>query len=136
MVIVVVMSLLYEPVGFMVTCLLFLIAYGYLLGERRPLNLILTSVIITIILYIGFAVLLGVLLPRGQISFLRNFALFVESLVPTFLWNCLLLVWRLSSAPECFLWLWSQCSWVPSLGHFPASAAPWLSPSASPLPTA
>lgn len=84
MVIVVVMSLLYEPVGFMVTCLLFLIAYGYLLGERRPLNLILTSVIITIILYIGFAVLLGVLLPRGQISFLRNFALFVESLVPTF----------------------------------------------------
>lgn len=84
MVIVVVMSLLYEPVGFMVTCLFFLIAYGYLLGERRPLNLILTSVIITIILYIGFAVLLGVLLPRGQISFLRNFALFVESLVPTF----------------------------------------------------
>ncbi len=84
MLIVVIMSLMYEPVGFMVTCLLFLISYGYLLGERRPLNLILTSVIITIILYIGFAVLLGVLLPRGQISFLRNFALFVESLVPTF----------------------------------------------------
>lgn len=46
--------------------------------------LILSSVIITIILYIGFAVFLGVLLPRGQILPLRNFALFVESLVPRF----------------------------------------------------
>ena len=74
MVLVVIMALMYEPVGFMLTCLLFLFAYG----------LILSSVIITIILYIGFAVFLGVLLPRGQILPLRNFALFVESLVPHF----------------------------------------------------
>ena len=33
MVLVVVMALMYEPVGFMATCLLFLIAYGYLLGQ-------------------------------------------------------------------------------------------------------
>ena len=74
MVLVVIMALMYEPVGFMLTCLLFLFAYGLLLGQRN----------ITIILYIGFAVFLGVLLPRGQILPLRNFALFVESLVPHF----------------------------------------------------
>lgn len=81
MVLVVLMAVMYEPVGFMATCLLFLIAYGYLLGQRNYLMLGISSLAITIILYIGFAVLLGVMLPRGQISFLRNFALFVESLV-------------------------------------------------------
>lgn len=81
MVLVVVMALMYEPVGFMLTCLLFLIAYGLLLGQRNIPLLILTSIVITVILYIGFSVLLGVMLPRGQITFLRNFALFVESLV-------------------------------------------------------
>jgi len=84
MVLVVVMALLYEPMGFMACCLLFMVAYGYLLGQRKLPLLIGTSVVITIILYIGFAVMLGVLLPRGQIPFLRNFALFVESLVPSF----------------------------------------------------
>ena len=77
MVLVVVMALMYEPVGFMLTCLLFLFAYGLLLGQRNIPMLILSSVIITIILYIGFAVFLGVLLPRGQILPLRNFALYV-----------------------------------------------------------
>ncbi len=84
MVLVVVMALMYEPVGFMVTCLLFLFSYGLLLGQKNIPLLILTSVVITVILYIGFSVLLGVMLPRGQIGFLRNFALFIESLVPRF----------------------------------------------------
>lgn len=84
MVLVVIMALMYEPIGFMLTCLLFLIAYGYLLGQRKWPALIGTSIIITIVLYIGFAVLLGVMLPRGQVSFLRNLALFIESLIPRF----------------------------------------------------
>lgn len=84
MALVVIMALMYEPVGFMVTCLLFLFCYGLLLGQKNIPLLILTSVVITIILYIGFSVLLGVMLPRGQIGFLRNFALFIESLVPRF----------------------------------------------------
>ena len=53
MVLVVVMALMYEPVGFMLTCLLFLFAYGLLLGQRNIPMLILSSVIITIILYIA-----------------------------------------------------------------------------------
>lgn len=84
MAIVVVMALMYEPVGFMSTSVLFMISYGLLLGERRPWVLILSAIVITLILYIGFAVFLGVMLPRGQVPFLRNFALFVESLVPAF----------------------------------------------------
>lgn len=82
MALVVIMALMYEPIGFMVTCLLFLFSYGLLLGQRNIPLLILTSVLITIILYIGFSVMLGVMLPRGQVPFLRNFALFVESLIP------------------------------------------------------
>ena len=82
MLIVLVMSFLYEPLGFMTTCLLFLISYGILLGERRPLMLIGSAVLITVILYVGFAVFLGVLLPRGDVPFLRNFALFVENIIP------------------------------------------------------
>jgi hypothetical protein len=74
------MALLYEPLGFMATSLLFLIGYGVLLGERRPLILVLSALAIMVILYIGFAVFLGVMLPRGYVPFLRNLALLVESI--------------------------------------------------------
>lgn len=84
MALVLLMSVLYEPIGFMVTSLVFLFAYGALLGERRWLRLALSSLIITALLYIGFAVFLGVMLPRGQVPFLRSFSLFVESIIPTF----------------------------------------------------
>ena len=84
MVLVVVMAMAYEPIGFMLTSFVFLMAYGYLLGQRRIGFLVLTSLLITVILYIGFSVFLGVMLPRGQVSFLREFALFVESLIPAF----------------------------------------------------
>jgi hypothetical protein len=77
----VVMALAYEPIGFITTCLAFLICYGILLGEKRPVRLIVSSVAITLILYIGFAVFLGVLLPRGTVGFLRAIALFLESIV-------------------------------------------------------
>lgn len=82
MALVVIMALMYEPVGFMATCLLFLLSYGFLLGQRKFVMLAVTSIVITVILYVGFAVMLGVMLPRGQVPFLRNFALFVESLIP------------------------------------------------------
>jgi hypothetical protein len=80
MVIMMIMALLYEPLGFLVTSFLFLVGYGFLLGERRPLVLILASLAIMILLYVGFSVFLGVMLPRGYIPFLRNAALFLESI--------------------------------------------------------
>lgn len=81
-VIVVAMSFLLEPLGFMVTCFIFLVAYGILLGDRKYLRLILISLGITLLLYICFGVLLSVNLPRGTVPALRNFALFLESLIP------------------------------------------------------
>jgi hypothetical protein len=79
MVILVVMALAYEPLGFVTTCTLFLISYGFLLGERRIPVLALASLVIMLLLYIGFSVFLGVLLPRGYVPPLRNMALFLES---------------------------------------------------------
>jgi len=81
MVILMVMAYLYEPLGFITTSLLFLISYGILLGQRSPVVLLLTSVLITVILYIGFSVFLGVMLPRGFVPFLREIALFCEAIV-------------------------------------------------------
>jgi hypothetical protein len=80
MIILMAMALVYEPLGFVMTSFLFLVSYGILLGERRPLVLILSGLGIMLLLYIGFSVFLGVLLPRGYVPFLRNIALFLESI--------------------------------------------------------
>ena len=79
MIMLVVLGLLYEPLGFLATCFIFMISYGILLGARKPLPLILSSVVIMFILYIVFKVLLGVMLPRGYVPFLRNIAIFLET---------------------------------------------------------
>lgn len=81
-VIVVIVSIILDPLGFMPTCFLFLVSYGILLGDRKYARLALFSLLITFVLYICFGVLLQVNLPRGTISFLRQFSLFVESLIP------------------------------------------------------
>ena len=78
MVILVVMAAIYEPLGFIATCFLFMVAYGFLLGAKKPVRLIIVSLLIMLILYIGFGVLLGVMLPRGYVPFLRNIAYFLE----------------------------------------------------------
>ena len=80
--IVVAASFILEPLGFMVTSLLFLIVYGLLLGEKKYLRLFIASAVITVFLYVVFGVLLQVNLPRGTVPFLRDFALFVERLLP------------------------------------------------------
>ena len=80
-VIMVAASLMLETLGFMVTSLLVLFFYGMLLGERNLVRLAIASVCITLVLYIIFSGMLSVNLPRGTISFLRNFALWLESIV-------------------------------------------------------
>ena len=74
-------ALLLETLGFMVTSLLVLFFYGMLLGERNLVRLAIASVCITLVLYIIFSGMLSVNLPRGTIGFLRNFALWLESIV-------------------------------------------------------
>jgi hypothetical protein len=80
MILLVGMSFLYEPLGFIATCPLFMISYGFLLGARRPLPLVITSLVITAVLYVGFAVFLSIMLPRGYVPFLRDAAFFIEKL--------------------------------------------------------
>ena len=80
-VILTVASLLLETIGFVVTAILVLFAYGALLGEKNFVRLAIASVLIALVLYIVFSGMLSVNLPRGTIGFLRNFALFLESSV-------------------------------------------------------
>lgn len=80
MIICVVAGLILPKIGFIPTSFLFLIAFGVLLGEKRPVVLIATGVIATLILYIVFQGPLSIFLPRG-VSFFRSFALFMEKLL-------------------------------------------------------
>ena len=80
-VIMVVASLLLETLGFMVTSALVLFFYGMLLGEKKLPRLAIASVCITLVLYIVFNGMLSVNLPRGTIGFLRNVALWMESII-------------------------------------------------------
>lgn len=80
-VIIVVASLILEPLGFVVTSTLILISYGYLLGERKIGRLVIIAVLLSLVLHIIFSGLLDVTLPRGTVGFLRNFALFLENLI-------------------------------------------------------
>ena len=80
-VILTVASLLLETIGFVVTAILVLFFYGWLLGEKNLVRLAIASVCIALVLYIVFSGMLSVNLPRGTIGVLRNFALFLESIV-------------------------------------------------------
>ena len=74
-------SFILEPFGYMLTCVLVLFFYGLLLGQTHVIRLAIFSVVITLVLYVVFSVLLSVNLPRGTIPELRNFSLYVESIV-------------------------------------------------------
>lgn len=80
MIICAVTALILPIIGFIPTSFLFLIAYGILIGEKRPAVLIITGVTATLILYIIFQGPLGIFLPRGY-GFFRNFALMMENLI-------------------------------------------------------
>ncbi len=80
MVILVVASLILEPLGFVVTGALIMFSYGMLLGEKKWWRLAIVSVLLGILLHIVFSGLLNVNLPRGTVPFLRSFSLFLENL--------------------------------------------------------
>lgn len=80
MIICAVTAIILPYIGFIPTSFLFLVAYGVLLGEKRPVVLVATGVIATLIIYIIFQGPLGIFLPRGY-GFLRNFALMMENVI-------------------------------------------------------
>lgn len=75
------LAFLLEPLGFIPTCFSFACAYCYLLGSRQYGKIILVSLGVVLFLYVLFTGFLSVLLPRGTIPFLRNFSLWLESLI-------------------------------------------------------
>ena len=81
MVILVIASLILEPLGFVVTGALTMFAYGLLLGEKKWWRMAIVACVLGILLHIAFSGLLGVNLPRGTVPFLRSFSLFLENLV-------------------------------------------------------
>lgn len=81
MLLVAVMAITMPVIGFIPSCLILLIGYGLLLGERRIGRLILISVIATAIIYVLFQGALDIMLARGTGIF-RNFALFFETILP------------------------------------------------------
>ncbi len=80
MIILAVASFILEPLGFVVTGALIMFCYGMLLGEKKWWRLAIFSVVLGIGLHIVFSGLLGVNLPRGTVSFLRDFSLTLENL--------------------------------------------------------
>ena len=71
-------SFVLETLGFIVTAILVLFFYGWLLGAKNIPTLAIASVLISLVLYIIFSGMLSVNLPRG-VGFLRDFALLLES---------------------------------------------------------
>lgn len=70
-----------ETLGFVVTAFLILFFYGMLLGEKKIGRLLIVSIVLALLLHVIFSGLLDVTLPRGTITFLRNFALWLENLI-------------------------------------------------------
>lgn len=77
MLLVFLMALILPYIGFIPSCLAFLVSYGVLLGEKRLPRLILISLLVTVALYALFQGPLSIMLPRG-VSFFREFALVCE----------------------------------------------------------
>ena len=71
-------SFVLETLGFVLTAILVLFFYGWLLGAKNIPTLAIASVLISLVLYIIFSGMLSVNLPRG-VGFLREFALLLES---------------------------------------------------------
>lgn len=80
MIICAVTALILPMIGFIPTSFLFLVVYGVLLGEKRPVVLVVTGVVATLILYVIFQGPLSIFLPRGY-GFFRNFALMMENVL-------------------------------------------------------
>ncbi|MEG2073372.1 MAG: tripartite tricarboxylate transporter TctB family protein [Angelakisella sp.] len=77
MILVIALAMLLDPLGFVPATFIFLVAYGYLLGQRNYGKLALYSLIITVILFFLFSKGLSIMLPRG-FGPLREFALMLE----------------------------------------------------------
>ena len=81
MIAIVILALALPIIGFIPSCILFLVGYGVILDATSIPKLVIASVLITIVIYILFQGALDIMLPRG-IGFFREFALTLERILP------------------------------------------------------
>ena len=74
-------ALILPLIGFIPSCIIFLIGYGVLLDASSIPKLVVVAVLITIVIYILFQGVLDIMLPRG-IGLFREFALVCERILP------------------------------------------------------
>lgn len=75
----IVYALLLPVTGFLLTSFLLAIYMAYFLEERRKSILVLFAFLSVAIIFVIFYRVMGILLPRGSIPFLRSFAIAVET---------------------------------------------------------
>lgn len=64
-IVLIVYSITIEYTGFLVTTFLFFMVFAFLIGLRKPVQLIVGSVVATVLMYVIFQLGLQVMLPRG-----------------------------------------------------------------------
>ena len=72
---------LLNTTGFLLTSFVLCMYFCYILGERRLWVLPAFSFVTVVVLFLMFYKGMGIQMPRGTITFLRNFALFVEKML-------------------------------------------------------
>lgn len=68
-----------EPLGFIVSTLVMFATYARLNGQKSVKLIVISTILITFLVYFIFTKGLGIMLPRGY-GFLRDIALFLESI--------------------------------------------------------
>lgn len=74
-------ALLLPYTGFLLTSFLMGIVLSFILGEKRPVVLIVFSFLAVSLIFMIFYKGMSIQLPRGTIPFLRNFSIMIETLL-------------------------------------------------------
>lgn len=73
MILSIIYTLLFKPLGYVLDSFLLSMAIMYLIGKRNPVQMILLSAIIPLVMFVIFYQVLKVNIPMGPLQFIRDF---------------------------------------------------------------
>ncbi len=73
MVLSIIYTFLFKPLGYVLDSFLLSMAIMYLIGKRKPLQMILVSALVPLAMFIIFYMVLKVNIPMGPLQFIRDF---------------------------------------------------------------
>ncbi len=73
MVLCVIYTLLFKPLGYVLDSFLLSLVIMYMIGKRNPVQMILVSLLVPLIMFVLFYQILKVTIPMGPLQFLRDF---------------------------------------------------------------